>query len=210
MIENILWLVFCISNNVSMARFIPDLKDGVFSRPLVKIIPRGNAIHPRISIRRKLDAVMEKQKSFDKDFSSWCLFQAKALKKSRFDLLDIENLIEEMHALVSSEKRELVNRLVVLFSHLLKHIVQKDYEDKSSWTLTIKVQRRDIESHLSMNKGLRKIYLKQASEIAYDKAKLEAMKETRLSLSSFPEEMPFTLEQALDENWMPSDMRYPD
>lgn len=44
---------------------------------------------------------------YEQDFHEWLLDQANLLKAGRMHLLDIENLVEEIHALARNEKRVL-------------------------------------------------------------------------------------------------------
>lgn len=50
---------------------------------------------------------------YERDYYTWALRQANALKKHRVELLDWENLAEEVGDLARSERRELRNRLKV-------------------------------------------------------------------------------------------------
>jgi len=59
---------------------------------------------------------------YDQDFVAWCEDTAAKLKVRDFDNLDFENLIEEIESLGRSDRRELRNRLMVLFAHILKRL----------------------------------------------------------------------------------------
>ena len=57
---------------------------------------------------------------YDLDFYAWANQQASLLRAGRLTEADIEHIAEEIESMGRSEKRELVNRLTVLFLHLLK------------------------------------------------------------------------------------------
>lgn len=138
---------------------------------------------------------------YEKDFHAWCFDQVSFLTSKELDKLDWGNLIEEIRSMGGSVRQELENRLTVLFAHLLKWKFQPDFRSRS-WTDTIEEQRRRVKRNLRLHPSL-KSYLCEAAEGAYEYAILEAAKETLLDRKKFPKEMPFTIEQALDETWMP-------
>ncbi len=134
---------------------------------------------------------------YEQDFYQWTIEQANLLKAGALGQLDVTNLIEEMESMGRSEKKELVNRLVVLIAHLLKW----DYQPERrgwSWDLTIREQRLKLADHLFDNPSLKAV-LGDAIISAYRQAILKAMRETRLCESAFPESCPYTIEQIMGE-----------
>jgi hypothetical protein len=101
----------------------------------------------------------------------------------------------------ASEKRELSHRLTLLMGHLLKWVYQPERRG-NSWLATIEEQRLEIIDLLQDNPSL-KYQLEQQFVKAYIKAVLFAIKETNLPKSTFPELSPFTLEQVLNESFLP-------
>ncbi|WP_143167680.1 DUF29 domain-containing protein [Chroogloeocystis siderophila] len=97
-------------------------------------------------------------KLYDQDFQLWLEDTAAKLKVRDVDNLDWENLIEEIIALGKSEKRELIHRLEVLLSHLLKRIYIDSAYDNRSWELTIKEQRRQLQLQLKQSPSLKKYF----------------------------------------------------
>ena len=57
---------------------------------------------------------------YENDIVAWANEQARLLRASRFDLLDLEHLAEEIEDVGRSEQRELANRMAVLLAHPLK------------------------------------------------------------------------------------------
>ena len=135
------------------------------------------------------------------DFHAWCFDQVSLLTSKQIEKLDWENLIEEVRSMGGSERQELENRLTVLFIHLLKWKYQKDFRSRS-WELSIKEQRKRVKRKLEECPSL-KSYLDKAVEEAYSYAIIKAQQETGLPEKTFPEQMPFELEKALNEPWMP-------
>lgn len=115
--------------------------------------------------------------------------------------MDIESFIEELETMGRSERRILISRTSVLLAHLLKWHKQPDIRSKS-WKYTIAEQRRRILRLLDDSPSLRSKLIDKMSE-AYDDAILTAAKETKLDQTAFPKTCPFSLEQIMDENFLP-------
>lgn len=76
------------------------------------------------------------------------------MRAGRFLEANIANIAEEIETLGRSEKRELINRLAVLLTHLLKWRYQPAGRGNSRWT-TIKEQRQRLADHVAENPSLR-------------------------------------------------------
>ena len=100
-----------------------------------------------------------------------------------------------------SDRREIRNRLIVLLVHLLKHKFQPRQRSRG-WRATIAEQRQRIATVIDDSPSLRPF---PASIInrCYADARSQAALETSLSAGDFPETCPFSVEQALDPNWLP-------
>ncbi|MDX1977554.1 MAG: DUF29 domain-containing protein [Pseudanabaenaceae cyanobacterium bins.68] len=92
---------------------------------------------------------------YETDLNLWCEETLTRLKSRDFDHLDIENLIEEIAALASRDRRELQSRLGVLVEHLLKRKYVDSCYDFRGWELTIKEQLRQIEMLLKQSPSLK-------------------------------------------------------
>lgn len=139
---------------------------------------------------------------YEQDFHAWSNEQAALLRAGRLSEADIPNIIEEIESMGRGERRELVNRLVILLLHLLKWRYQPALRG-NSWRLSIKEQRIRLASHLADNPSL-KSKLDEALAQAYRLAAIEAERETGLSESSFPKVCPFSFEQLMDDSFWPS------
>ena len=135
------------------------------------------------------------------DFYAWTQQQADLLKSGSLIDLDTHYLIEELESMSASERRELSNRLIVLLAHLLKYRYQPKKRSKS-WILTIKEQRVRVSLLLKQSPSLQSQLADRFTE-AYEVAIISAARETGLPESTFPNELPFTLEQALDNTFLP-------
>jgi hypothetical protein len=137
----------------------------------------------------------------DTDFYTWTQEQAALLRQGRLNELDLVNLIEEIEDMGRSEKRELESKLAVLLMHLLKWHYQPERRG-ASWEGSICEQRIQAKKCLRENPGL-KSKLPDAFSEAYDTARFQAMRETGLKRSTFPDICPWSLEQVLDDNFWP-------
>ncbi len=136
------------------------------------------------------------------DFFGWANQQAALLRAGRIAEIDREHLAEEIEDMGKSLHRELINRLTVLFLHLLKWQYQPGYQS-NSWRYTIEEQREQIADHLQDNPSLKQ-KLPESIERAYKYARTGAARETGLPKSTFPESCPWSFEQATDDEFWPA------
>ena len=138
---------------------------------------------------------------YEKDFFAWTQEQARLIKAKAFDKLDIGHLFEEVEDMGNRHADEVESRLSVLLMHLLKWKYQPNLQSKS-WQLTVKEQRRSILKRLkkmpSLSTKLPELFVE-----AYEDAVFEAEKETGLDESIFPKICPWTINQALDNDFLP-------
>lgn len=140
-------------------------------------------------------------KLHDVDFYAWTQQQVHLLKSANWAALDIESLTQEIESMGASERRELINRLAVLLTHLLKWQYQPSFQGRS-WQLTIKEQRRQLQRLLTDNPSLQ-ARLSELIADAYGDAILLAAKETGLEESMFPENCPYAEDAILDGEFYP-------
>ena len=138
---------------------------------------------------------------YEHDFHAWANEQAGLLRAGKLAAVDRAHVAEEIESMGRGERRELVNRLVVLLLHLLKWRFQAERQG-NSWRLTIKEQRILLRSHLEDNPSLKSQInwaITQASQLAL----IEAERETGLPESTFPVICPFRFDQMLDNGFWP-------
>jgi hypothetical protein len=138
---------------------------------------------------------------YDRDFYAWATEQAALLRAGRLAEADLENIAEEIESMGRSEKRELVNRLTVLLTHLLKWQTQPVLRG-NSWRLTILEQRGQLAEHLKDNPSL-KSTLPEIFATAYRFALLGAQRETGLSEEALPRVCPWTSDQIMADGFHP-------
>jgi hypothetical protein len=143
------------------------------------------------------------QTLYEADFYAWTQEQAKLLREHQWALVDVANLIEEIETLGRQERRELRNRLAVLLGHLLKWQFQSE-KRSNSWLATIREQRREVETLLQENPSL-KSYLNEAVQLAYQSGVDLAVRETNLPYETFPDACLYSLEQALNDEVLPTE-----
>lgn len=142
--------------------------------------------------------------TYEQDFYAWSLQQAELVRQQRWAELDRHHLIEELEGMARSEKRELLNRLVVLLAHLLKWQYQVSHRS-ASWRGTIREQRKRISKLLKENPSLKtSILLEEALSDAYDLAITAAANETLLEETVFPPTCLYSLEDLLREDFYPA------
>ena len=91
---------------------------------------------------------------YEKDFYVWTQENVRLMRERKFSELDIENIAEEIEAMGKRDKRELISRLAVLLTHLLKWQYQADFRSKS-WKSALVTHRVEIERLLKDSPGLK-------------------------------------------------------
>lgn len=137
----------------------------------------------------------------DTDVYGWAVHTAQLLREKKMDEIDIEGIIEEIDALGRSEKHELINRLSLILSHLLKWQFQPTLRSHS-WIYTIKEQRKQVSYHLEDNPSLNS-KLEEAMIKAYRLAIDKAARDTSLPAHTFPSQCPYTFDQMMDDDFYP-------
>lgn len=138
---------------------------------------------------------------YEQDVYAWAMHTAKLLREKKIDEIDFEHVAEEIESMGSSQRRELMNRLIILIMHLLKWQFQS-VKRSNSWTRTIINQRIAIQLLLQDSPSLRN-GLEDRLDDAYEIAIFKAEKETGLDKKFFPKSCPFTIEQIFNQNFFP-------
>ena len=140
---------------------------------------------------------------YEPDVYLWTRAQAALLRARRFDELDLAKLVEEVESVGGSEKREIKSRLGVLIGHLLKWKYQPGGRS-SGWVGTITEQRQQLDDIMEMSPSLRG-YPAQVFAHCHLSGRLLASKDTGIDFTLFPDAAPFTVEQALDLDYLPAE-----
>ena len=94
--------------------------------------------------------------AYDVDTYAWTQSQAELLLAGRFDLADVENIIEEIESLGSEQMHAVESHIIQAAVHLIKLAVSEDREPRTGWMNTVKEQRRRLQRRLRKNKSLRR------------------------------------------------------
>ena len=124
------------------------------------------------------------------DETAWLDLTAQLVAQGRWDEIDRDNLSEYLTDMAIRDRREVMSRLVVLLTHLLKWEHQPDHQT-GSWQATIDFQRfelRDILASRSLLNHAQVILGK-----AYERAISQAAKETGLPVATFPATCQYTI-----------------
>jgi len=138
---------------------------------------------------------------YDRDFCHWLEQNVALLRAGKLSEIDVENITEELESMGKSQHHELVNRLRVLFIHLLKWQYQPERRS-SSWKGSIVEQREQIFQLIETSPSL-KNHIDDKIVKAYRGAVKYAVAESGLATDIFPPICPYTLMQILDEDFYP-------
>jgi Domain of unknown function DUF29 len=142
------------------------------------------------------------QKLYEIDNYLWLKETIKLLKLKQFDQLDLDNLIEELESLGRNDKNAVESLLEQIIRHLL--LLQYWQEEKERnlghWSGEIVNFRNQLKRRLT---GTLKNHLAQERLNLYQDA-LEFVQQKTQFKVNFPMECPYTFEQLLDKNYLPS------
>ncbi|MEH2319927.1 DUF29 domain-containing protein [Nostoc sp.] len=145
---------------------------------------------------------------YNQDFYHWVQTTIHNIRNRDLKSLDWDNLLEELEDLGNEQKHQLESRLIVLLEHLLKltYWYQERNYNSRAWQGTIIEQRKQIKKLLKRNPSLKPFFLEIFAETYQDARDITIVK-TGLEPEIFPLESIVTLEQALDEKWLPEEIQ---
>jgi hypothetical protein len=138
---------------------------------------------------------------YDADFFAWTRRTAQLLRQGHFREIDVEHTAEEIEDMGKRDLKELNSRVQVLLAHLLKWKLQPS-KRSPSWRRTIGTQRLEIEAALEQSPSLAS-HLSDDLPRNYARALKRAVLDTNLPAQTFPPQCPFSLDQVLDEEFLP-------
>jgi hypothetical protein len=153
---------------------------------------------------------MNKQRvnpSYDQDFYAWAMHNAELLRRGKFSEIDAENIAEELESMGKRDKRQLINRSVVLLIHLLKWEFQPEKRSRS-WKSSIVEQRRRILQLLEDSPSLDQ-ELDTKLDYVYREAIKQVIIETGMKTTLFPQKCPYSKEQILSDVFYPETKKEP-
>jgi hypothetical protein len=142
---------------------------------------------------------------YEHDFFAWTQATAALLRAGTCDAIDLHTLAEEIESMGKSERRALGSQIQRLTMHLLKWQYQST-ERSGSWRRSIRNAREEIQDILDDSPSLRP-HLSSLLAQRYPRACRDAHDETGLSLATFPQTRPWTVEQILEDDFWPEEER---
>ncbi len=144
------------------------------------------------------------KKLYDTDYNLWVMETVDQLKNKNFDAIDLENLIEEVSDLSRRDKRKLESLLRRLFEHLLKlkYWESQITRNQGHGQGEIRTFRKQINNELKTSPSLNH-HLLEIFDKCYQDAREIVSDKSQLPINTFPETLIGTMEQILDENWLP-------
>jgi hypothetical protein len=145
------------------------------------------------------------QCTYQLDFYSWALEQARLLRERRAAELDWDNLAEEVEDLARRDAHALQSNCEVLIAHLLKLTHAGEPQRRRNlrlWQLHVRNAQRRIADLLAENPGLKT----RTSELfakAWPYGRDEALTALESDESAIPDVCPWTFKQAEDEHFCP-------
>lgn len=94
--------------------------------------------------------------SYEVDTYAWTRAQVELLRAGWFDIVDIDNIIEEIDSLGGEQIHAVESHIIQAAVHLLKLTVSEDVDPRGGWINSVKEQRRQIERRLRKNPSLRR------------------------------------------------------
>jgi len=134
---------------------------------------------------------------YDEDFYRWANRTAELIRTGRWDEIDACSLAEEIESLARRDKREVINRLSILITHLLKWQVQVERRSRN-WRSTIFEQRSRLLRVLEDSPSLA-IQLDEFIATAWPAAVRKAVDQMQLLQNPFPADCSLTREQILEQ-----------
>jgi hypothetical protein len=128
---------------------------------------------------------------YEQDILLWVEETVSKLKAKDFESLDLDNLIEEVESLGISQKKELINRLIVLLEHLLKRLYVDLPYDYNGWERTIRTQRNNLQVLIKQVPSLKSRW--ESSFIDAWEIALKTVREEYFQIN-FPDRWPFSQE----------------
>ena len=141
---------------------------------------------------------------YEMDYQLWLETTVTQLRSHDFSHIDLENLIEEIADLGKGEKHRVSSYLMRLCEHLLKLKYWQSEREACfrGWRLEITNFRIQIQEQLDTSPGLR-AFLQDNFSKQYRNSRKLFLKASEMDITLVSEQPAFTLEQALDEDWLP-------
>ncbi len=150
-------------------------------------------------VGRAKDAV-----SYDRDYYGWIQHNVSAIREGRFKDVDWPTVAEELEDMGKSERRALRSQLARLLAHLLKWSYQPEARQlrEHSWRAAIENARNSVRELVEESPTFRP-QLAELFSSAYFGGVAQAAAQTNAPMETFPVVCPWSLDQAMDEDFWP-------
>lgn len=142
---------------------------------------------------------------YERDYYAWIQNQVRALRERRVEEIDWANVAEEIEDLGKSEKHSVESHMARIAEHLLKFTyspARMRSLNRRGWELTIREARHQIRKLLNESPSLRGKTAELFAD-AYETGRNSALLALKLPDAGLPETSPWTLEQVLDDGFLP-------
>ena len=140
---------------------------------------------------------------YEIDEHLWLEETIKLLRENRFNDLDLDNLIEELESLGRRDLNKVRSLLRQTIIHilLLQYWSQEYERNYRHWQGEIKTFRFELNNNLTTNLTNK---LTEELQNIYESAVEFVEVKTGFQSKTFPNQCPYTLNQLLDKDWLPS------
>jgi hypothetical protein len=143
---------------------------------------------------------------YDSDYYAWIQGQVTALREHRVEEIDWANVAEEIEDLGKSQKHSVESHMARIAEHLLKLAyapARMKGLNRRGWELSIREARHQIRKLLGESPSLRGKTPELFGD-AYETGRNAALNTLNLPDSALPETSPWTVEQVLDDGFVPN------
>jgi hypothetical protein len=137
--------------------------------------------------------------TYERDFYTWSLEQARLVREGHGNAVDRANVAEEIESLGREQFNKLESALRALILHMLRWDHQPALRSRSG-ILSIESQRLELADVVADNPGLRP-RIPEAIARSYRKARLEAAAETGIAEESLPETCPYAWDEVVSRGF---------
>ncbi len=139
---------------------------------------------------------------YEQDYILWLEKNIKFIKDGKFNYVDLENLIEELDSLGKSEKRTVLSLIRQILIHLLlyQYWTKEREWNSNHWEAEIINFRNQLNRELQ-SKTIYNYAVLELNSLYQDAVDFTTKKS---GLTIFPEQCPYSFDQIIDKNWLPS------
>ncbi|ATQ75935.1 hypothetical protein CR152_16390 [Massilia violaceinigra] len=149
-----------------------------------------------------MDRIEVPRGDYQEDFVLWLERQAELLRAGKFELLDVDHLIDELEGAVRADRRELEGYLENITAYLLSLQYRPRYKPRH-WRIKLGNARFGMGLLIDDSPSL-VFDIAELAALNYDDARRRAAWETRLPESIFPAALPYSAAELLDDDFDPS------